>query len=60
MPGNADQAFNIGLHQKLQHRLGHRAQEVAVAGLLHQLGQCHLSVAIGISLGSRCSLAIPP
>ena len=40
MPADADQAFDIGLHQDLQHRLGHGAQEVAVAGLLHQLGQC--------------------
>ena len=40
MPGHADQAFDVGLHQQLQHRLGHRPQEVTVAGLFHQLGQC--------------------
>ena len=36
---SADQAVDIGLHDDLQHALGHRAQEVAVAGLRHQLGK---------------------
>jgi len=36
-----DHALDVGLHQQLQHRLGDRAQEVAVVGLLQQLDQCH-------------------
>src|ERR1700733_14494561 len=34
-----DQALDIGLHQQLQHRLRHGSQEIAVTGLLQQLGQ---------------------
>ncbi len=37
--GGADQALHVGLHQELQHRLGHGTEEVAIAGLLQQLGQ---------------------
>ncbi len=37
----ADHAFDVGLHQDLQHGLGHGAQKVALTGLLHELGQCH-------------------
>ena len=37
----ADQALDVGLHQDLQHGLGHGAQKVALTGLLHELGQCH-------------------
>ena len=39
MPSGADQAVHIALHQDLQHRLGDGAQEIAVTGLLQQLGQ---------------------
>jgi tryptophanyl-tRNA synthetase len=39
VPAGADQASHIVLHQDLQHRLGDGAQEVAVTGLLQQLGQ---------------------
>src|SRR5437763_3140324 len=34
-----DQALHVALHQQLQHGFRHRAQEVADAGLLQQLGQ---------------------
>jgi len=37
-PGT-DQPLVVVLHQQLQHRLGHRSQKIAVAGLLQQLGQ---------------------
>jgi hypothetical protein len=37
----ADQAFDIGFHQDLQHRLRHGSQEIAVAALLQQLNQRH-------------------
>ena len=40
MTAHADQALHVRLHQQLQHRLGDGTQEVAVAGLLQQLGQC--------------------
>jgi hypothetical protein len=39
VPPGADQAFHVGLHEQLHHGLGHRAQEVAVAGFGQQLGQ---------------------
>jgi len=39
VPAGADQALHVGLHQELDHGLGHRSQEVALAGLLQQLGQ---------------------
>ncbi len=39
VPAGADQALHIGLHQELQHGLGHGPQEVALAGLLQQLRQ---------------------
>jgi hypothetical protein len=48
-PGNAfaatlvasgtDYAFDVALHQQLQHRLGHRSQKISVAGLLQKFGQ---------------------
>ena len=37
----ADQPFDIGFHQDLQHRLGHGSQEIAVAALLQQLDKRH-------------------
>jgi hypothetical protein len=37
----ADQPLHVGLHQQLQHGLGHGAQEIPFAGLLQQLGQRH-------------------
>src|SRR5215212_4304108 len=36
---DADQALGIRLHQELQHRLRHATQEVALTGLLKELGQ---------------------
>ena len=41
MPPGADQPFDIGFHQDLQHRLRHGSQEIAVAALLQQLDQRH-------------------
>ena len=41
VPPGADQPFDIGFHQNLQHRLRHGSQEIAVAALLQQLGQRH-------------------
>ncbi len=37
-PG-ADHAFDVRLHQQLQDRLGHAAQEVAITGFGQQLGE---------------------
>jgi hypothetical protein len=34
MAAGADQAFDIGFHQDLQHRLRHGSQKIAVAALL--------------------------
>lgn len=39
VPAGADHPLHVGFHQELQHRLRHAAQEVAVTGLLQQLGQ---------------------
>jgi hypothetical protein len=36
-----DQPFDIGFHQDLQDRLRNGLQEIAVAALLQQIGQCH-------------------
>jgi len=41
VPAGADQPFDIGFHQDLQHCLRHGSQEIAVAALLQQLGQRH-------------------
>ena len=41
VPAGADQPFDIGFHQDLQHRLRHGSQEIAVAALLQQLNQRH-------------------
>jgi len=41
VPPGADQTFDIGFHQDLQHRLRHGSQEIAVAALLQQLNQRH-------------------
>jgi hypothetical protein len=38
----ADQAFDIGFHQDLQHRLRHGSQEIALAALLQQEGHTTL------------------
>jgi hypothetical protein len=35
----ADHAFHIGLHQHLNDRLGHGAQEIAISGFGQQLGK---------------------
>jgi hypothetical protein len=37
-PG-ADQTFDIGFHQQLQHRLRYAPQKIAVTGLLQQFRQ---------------------
>jgi hypothetical protein len=37
----ADQAFDVGLHQDLQYRLGDGSQEIAIAALLQQLDKRH-------------------
>jgi hypothetical protein len=37
----ADQPLNIGLHQKLQHRLGDGSQKIAVLALLQQFDKRH-------------------
>ena len=34
VPGGADQAVHVRLHQQLQHGLGHGAQEIALVGTL--------------------------
>jgi hypothetical protein len=41
VPPGADQPFDIGLHQDLQHRLRHGSQEIAVTALLQQVNQRH-------------------
>ncbi len=41
MPPGADQAFDIGFHQDLQHGLRNGSQEIRVAALLQQLDQRH-------------------
>lgn len=42
MPTGADDAFHIGLHDQLQHRLGDAAQKVALIVLGQKLGQVHV------------------
>jgi hypothetical protein len=39
MPSGADQAVHVRLHQQLHHGLRNAAQEVAISGFGHQLGQ---------------------
>src|SRR5690349_23113050 len=39
MTSGADHAFHIGLHQHLNDRLGHGAQEIAISGFGQQLGK---------------------
>src|SRR4051794_18507743 len=39
VPGGADHAFHVGLHQQLQDGFGHGAQEIAITGLLQQFDQ---------------------
>ena len=41
MPPGADQAFDIGFHQNLQHGLRNGSQKIAFAALLQQLDRCH-------------------
>jgi hypothetical protein len=54
VPASPDQALGIRLHQQLQHRLRHAAQEVAFTGLLQQLGQWQSL------LGHRSSVQVKP
>ena len=49
----ADQTFDIGLHQNLQHRLGHGAQKICIAALLQQINQRHSVIGHRILGGSR-------
>ena len=39
VPAGTDQTLDVGLHDGLQLALGHRPQEVAIAGLRHELGK---------------------
>ena len=39
MPAGAYQAIHSGLHDDLQHALGHNAQEVVIASFGNQLGK---------------------
>ena len=41
MPAGADQAFNIGFHQDLQHRLRNGSQKIAITALLQQVNERH-------------------
>ena len=56
MPAGADQAFDIGFHQDLQHRLRHGSQEIAIAALLQQLDQRHSLIGHRVlgGLGVKC------
>jgi hypothetical protein len=46
----ADQAFDISLHQNLQHRLRHGSQKIAIAALLQQFNCAILLSVIGSSV----------
>jgi len=48
-----DQAFDISLHQNLQHRFGHGSQKIAITALLQQVNQRHSVVGHRILGGSR-------
>ena len=39
LAASADQAVNVGLHNRLQHAFGNRSQEIAVAALRGKLGK---------------------
>src|SRR5512144_2491265 len=41
VPAGADQRFDVGVHDDLQHRLGQRTKEIAVVGLLNCFDQRH-------------------
>jgi len=53
VPAGADQAFDISLHQDLQHRLRHGSQKIAIAALLQQVNQRHSVVGRRVLGGSR-------
>ena len=44
MAASTNQAFDIGLHQDLQHRLGNGSQKIAIAALLQQVNKRHFVV----------------
>ena len=44
MLAGADQPFDIGLHQKLQHRLGDGAKEITAVLLGQKLGKVHVGL----------------
>ena len=53
MPAGADQRFDVGVHDDLQHRLGQRTQEIAVVGLLDRFDQRHSVLGHRVLLGCR-------
>jgi len=53
VPAGADQAFDVSLHQNLQHRLRHGSQKIAIAALLQQVNQRHSVVGHRVLGGSR-------
>lgn len=53
MPAGADQRFDIGVHDDLQHGLRQRTQEIAVVGLLDGFDQRHSVVGHRGLLGCR-------
>jgi len=65
VPPGADQAFDIGLHQHLQHCLRHGSQKIAVAALLQQVNQRHSVVGhrvlgqLGMECGNTTLAALP-
>ena len=42
MPPGADQAFDIGFHQDLQHGSRHALQKIILAALLQKFDECHV------------------
>ena len=59
MTPGADQAFDIGFHQDLQHRLGNHAQEIAVPALLQRLDQCQSLFSHRVLGGLAMDIATP-
>lgn len=54
----ADHAFDVMLHQRLEHRLRHGAQEIALIVLLQKLDQRH--VGLGHPLAGRAMRSMVP
>src|SRR5512144_1053182 len=53
VPAAADQGFDVGVHDNLQHRLSERTQEIAVIGLLDGFDQRHSVFGHRVLLGCR-------